>query len=307
MITSVFGKSKPINFILCAGIIFLYFVKYLFSVDKEVNVDMLAHEVPVVILLLFSVVMVDFIVKKNDLTQKNDYAFFFFTIFLGLFPGIFSNVKIVCILILLLLAFRRIISLRRLNSVKLRIFDATMYITLAVLLDSWTIIYLLILYIGIMVYVSNDYRNWLVPLVGFIGFIAMYYVYQYLADQSVLTSALFQFDTKISYSLTNIRRILLHAFIIVLFSVNFVIFFLKIKTYSSQKKVSFLLSNLLFFIGIIYVLFAKNSTQNTEILLLFPLTILVANILQNIENKRITNGIALLLMLVSLLFNFYPN
>jgi hypothetical protein len=249
----------------------------------------------------------DFIVKKNDLTQQNDYTLLVVTIFLGMFPTIFENLTIVCIHVLLLLAFRLIISLGSLRNVKLKLFDASLYISIMILFDSWAVLYLLIIYAGIMAYVSSDYRNWLVPFVGLLGVISMYFGYLYLTDQNLLTNALWQFELKINYTTTNYSRIALHFFLTLLFIINFVIFFLKYKTYSSQKKISFLLTKVLFFIGITYVLFAKNSTLNTELLLLFPLGIFMANLLENIENRRIGNILILLLIIVSFFFNFYTN
>ena len=305
MITSVFSKSKPINFMLCTILIFVYFVMYLFSSDKTFVLDMLTLEVPIVFLLLFSLFMIDFIIKKNNFTQQNDFTLLFVTIFIGLFPDIFAHLEIVCVYILVLLSFRRIISLRTLNSVKQKLFDASLYIALAVLFDSWMILYLFIIYLSIVVYVSNDYRNWLVPIVSFLGILFIYIVFLYFTDKNILTSPLFQFDLKINYSTTAYRRILLHVLILLLFSINFVIFFLKFKSYSSQKKTSFLLIKTLFFIGAIYVLFVKKNMPNTEILLLFPVAISMANLLENIANRRISDLLVFSLMIVSFIFNFY--
>lgn len=266
---------------------------------------MLTVEVPSLFLLLFSLFMIDFIVKKNDFTQQNDFALLIFTIFIGLFPTIFAHVKMLCIHILILLAFRRIINLRSLHSVKQKLFDASLYIAIAILLDSWMILYVFIIYIAILVYVSNDYRNWLVPMVTFFGTLCIYTSYLYLTDESILTDPLFEFDVNINYSTTNYRLIILHLLITLLFCINFVIFILKYKTYSSQKKIAFLLSKVLFFTGVVYVLFAKNSIHNTEIVLLFPLAISTANLVENIENKRISDMLLFLLMIVSFIIVFF--
>ncbi|MEM6718272.1 MAG: DUF6427 family protein [Bacteroidota bacterium] len=307
MITSVFGKSKPINFILCIGLLLAYFVMHLFSANKAFGFGLFSLEIPIVLLLIFSLLVVNFIVKKNDLTKQNDYALLFATIFIGFFPSIFENSTILYIHVLILFAFRRIITLGSLRSVKQKIVDAALFIGVAILFDSWIVLYIAIIYLGIVLYVSEDYRNWLAPIIGLIVVVGLYTVYLLLTEQSILTNPLFQFDFKINYSATNYRRIALHLGITLLFCINFVLFLLKYKTYSSQKKTSFLLTKMLFFIGIIYVLFAKNITQNTELLLLFPLAIFMANMLENIANKRIANGIVLLLMIVSFLFNMYPN
>lgn len=305
MITSVFGKSKPINFILCAVLLLVYFVIYLFSVAKAVGLELLTAELPVVLLLLFSLFMVNFIVKKNDLTEQNDYALLVFTLIIGFFPSIFQQINIVLIQLLLLFAFRRIITLGSLRSIKQKLFDASLFIGLAVLFDFWIVLYMTIVYLGILLYVSSDYKNWLVPFIGFGVVVMLYIVYEYLTKSTILTNSLLEFDAQINYSTTNYRRIALHFVIAFLFSINFVLFFLKYKTYSSQKKLSFLLINMLFFIGVFYVLIAKNSIQNTEFLFAFPLAVFMANLLENIENKRIGNSILIILMIVSFFFNVY--
>ena len=305
MITSVFGKSKPINFIFCAVLLLIYFVIYLFSATKAIGLELLTAELPVVLLLLFSLFMVNFIVKKNDLTEQNDYALLVFTLIIGFFPSIFQQINIVLIQLLLLFAFRRIITLSSLRSIKQKLFDASLFIGLAVLFDFWIVLYMTIVYLGILLYVSSDYKNWLVPFIGFGVVVMLYTVYEYLTKSTILTNSLLEFDTQITYSTTNYRRIALHFVIAFLFSINFVLFFLKYKTYSSQKKLSFLLINLLFFIGVFYVLIAKNSIQNTEFLFAFPLAVFMANLLENIENKRIGNSILIILMIVSFFFNVY--
>lgn len=266
---------------------------------------MLTGEIPVLILLIFSLFMVDFIVKKNNLTEKNDYVLLLTTLFLGWFPSIYSNIKIVAIYILILLAFRRIVSLRTLNNIKQKLFDASLYISVAMLFDSWVVIYFIIIYLGIILYVSNDYRNWFIPIVVYAGAVILYMGYQFLTDQSILTNELFAWKLNLNYSTTDTKRIFLHLIILALFSISFVVFLVKYKTFSSQKKLAFLLSNSLFFIGIMYVIFSQDLLLMTEILLLFPLSISTANLLQNIENKRISDALLFLLMIVSFCFYLY--
>ena len=305
MITSVFSKSKPINFVLCVVVVLAYFVMHLFSAEKQIHLDMLTKEILVFFLLIFSLFMVDFIIKKNVLTQKNDFALLFITIFLGWFPSIFSHVPIVAIFVLVLLAFRRIVSLRTLNKVKQKLFDASMYISLAMLFDSWAILYFIVIYLAIILFVSSDYRNWLIPILVYAGIIVLYFMYQYIVGQELFTDQLFSWKLTIAYPITSTKTILLHTAILLLFAVSFVVFLAKYKTFSSQKKLAFLLTQILFFVGIFYVVFSQNTTQIPEIVLLFPLAVSMANLLQNIDNKRMSNSLLILLMIVSFSFYFY--
>lgn len=305
MITSVFGKSKPINFILCSGILLIYLVIDLFTIDKSIGVDLLLDKAPAFILLVFLLFIVDFIVKKNDLSQKNDYALFITTISIGLFPSIFDHIEIVLICVLILLAVRRILSLRSLHSVKQKIFDSILFISLAFLVDSWILVFVIMVYVAILTYVSNDYKNWLVPFVGFFTVFILYATYQFYYDQNILTNWLFTIDFAGKYSIVNYAKIILHSSICFLFFINIVVFLLKSKNYSSQKKSSFLLIITMFFIGLFYVLFTNNLSDNQAILTLFPIAVLTANSLENIDNERLLNILLLILTIVSLIFNIY--
>src|SRR5690606_40814388 len=79
--------------------------------------------------------------------------------------------------ILVLLALRRIVSLQTLNESKLKIFDASLWIFIATLFESWTILYFAMVYLAIIWYVSNDYRNWTIPLIALLTVTILFYTY----------------------------------------------------------------------------------------------------------------------------------
>ncbi len=77
MITSIFNKSKPINFVIVIIITFLAFV---FVNIKEVNdafsILFLVERLVLLLISIFSIFLLNFIVVKNKLTESEQLSYF---------------------------------------------------------------------------------------------------------------------------------------------------------------------------------------------------------------------------------------
>ena len=119
MIASLFSKTRPINYVLILIMLFSCFFLYQFQVPKEgFTSGDLFSKIIIFLLLLLSFFLVNFISLKNTLTQNDNYAILLFFVFILLFPSVLNNIKIVLSNVFLLLALRRLISLKTLNSSK---------------------------------------------------------------------------------------------------------------------------------------------------------------------------------------------
>lgn len=143
MITSVFKKSTFANYILVVLLLVFFFSFYQFN---EVNVAQKVTDIYqkslIIIVLISSLFLVNFIVKKNGLTKISSFAILFFVLYLALFPSVFGNLKLVLANFFVILAIRRMISLQTLKSPKEKIFDASLWIFVASLFHFWCILFL---------------------------------------------------------------------------------------------------------------------------------------------------------------------
>ena len=79
MISSFFGKTKPINYIVLAILLFLfYFTDVFFQIGEQRINQVIALELLLFTVLLFSVFTINQIVRAEKATESNSYAMLFF-------------------------------------------------------------------------------------------------------------------------------------------------------------------------------------------------------------------------------------
>ena len=140
MITSVFKKSTPLNFILVVILMLVFFLIYQFQDLTWTNsVGSILKKAGLCIILLASVFIANFIVKKNGLSKDSSYTILFYFLFLLFFPSVLNNLNIIAANFFILLALRRLISLQSLKASKEKIFDASLWIFIAALFHFWSI------------------------------------------------------------------------------------------------------------------------------------------------------------------------
>ncbi len=287
MITSIFKKSTILNYSLIVVLLIVFFVLYLNNGSVQVTTSLgLIGVSKLIVLLLASFFLVNFMVKKNGLTKNSCYTVLFFLLFLMLFPQLFIDTHLLFANFFLLLAMRRMISLQTLKAPKEKIFDASMWIFIASLFHFWCILFIFIVYLSILFHVSRDYRNWLLPFIAFIvvavifGLTSMVYNPKWI--HQVLSQTQVDFEWQyLTYSYQNMAMIL-YSIIGVYFLLTAVFSLTNrpLILQASYKKmiVAFLIGGLLFMM----------SPDKNSSLLLFsfmPLAVMGTNNIEYSPNK----------------------
>jgi len=114
--------------------------------------------------LFFSVFIVNFIVKRNKVTGVNSFAILFYGLLMVVFPETLLDSNAIFCSFFLLLATRRLISIRSLKNIKFKIFDATIWVLVSSLFYDWALLFLILVLAAIYFYEPKNIRNWLVPL-----------------------------------------------------------------------------------------------------------------------------------------------
>ncbi len=157
MLTSFFGASKPINFaVIILSVVLFYSGYYILSDYYELTALSILSRFLILLLYLFSLGVLNFVVKRNTLTKRTTYIIFFFACFTMAIPQTFFNVNTVFSGLFVLLALRRIISLKTENDQKKKIFDAAFWIAIASLFFFWALLFLVVLYFAIVFYAPNE-------------------------------------------------------------------------------------------------------------------------------------------------------
>lgn len=305
MIASLFSKTRPINYALVLIMLFSCFFLYQFQISNEdFPSGDLFSKIIVFLLLLLSFFLVNFISLKNTLTQNDNYAILLFLVFILLFPSILNNIKIVLSNVFLLLALRRLISLKTLSSSKEKIFDASFWIFLSAIFHFWSILYILLVFISIVFHSGKDYKNWILPFVSFFCVWILYIATSlilydnYSINKDVFEVSFNFFDFKNSY-----ENMTLAAFvsISVLFFASQTIDYQNkpLNMQSSYKQIYFA-----FILSIGIYVFSANKSNDLLLYSFAPLSILGANMFEKMENS-IYKEVSLYLLLGVGLFFFF--
>jgi hypothetical protein len=305
MIASLFSKTRPINYALVLIMLFSCFFLYQFQVPT-VNFTSgdLFSKIIVFLLLLLSFFLVNFISLKNALTQNDNYAILLFLVFILLFPSVLNNIKIVLSNVFLLLALRRLISLKTLSSSKEKIFDASFWIFLSAIFHFWSILYIILVFISIIFHSGKEFKNWILPFVSFLCVWILYIATSlFLFGNYSINKAVFQvsfnfFDFKSVYQNMALS---LFVSISVLFSASQTIDYQNkpLNMQSSYKQVYFA-----FLLAVGIYVFSANKSNDLLMYTFAPLAILGANMFEKMENSIYKEVSIYLLLGVGLFFFF---
>lgn len=306
MITSVFKKSTLLNnalvVILLLTFFFIYQSRDLFT---TIFTNGFSKTATIVLLLLTSFFLVNFTVKKNNLTKNSSYAILFFLLFLLVFPSIFNNLNLLLANFFLLLAIRRLISLQTLKAPKEKIFDASIWIFIASLFHFWCILFILLVYISIFFHVSRDFRNWLLPFVAFFATAVIFFFFALAFDKTWITHIINQTQTnfQLDYFTNNYQNIALSFFVVTalyfLFSLVFSLTNKPLILQASYKKMIFGL-----LIGITVFLISPDKNNEMLVFTFMPLSVMCTTNIEYSQSKMYQE-IVLFLLIAGSSFSYF--
>ena len=307
MITTFFRKSTPINYAFTVLLLIFFFTFFQINASvSTVNSNSIYEKALIIIMLLSSLFLVNFIVKKNGLTKNSSYAILFFILYLALFPSIFGNLKLLLANFFVILAIRRMISLQTLKSPKEKIFDASLWIFIASLFHFWCILFLFVIYVSIIFHVSRDYRNWLIPFIAVGAGAIIFVLFSLIFDQNWVehlikqTEMNFQWD----YFVNNYKKIALTLF--ALFGIYFV--FSMIFTVGNKPLVlqaSYKKMIVSFFIGVLVFLFSPDKSNAILVFTFLPLSVLSTNNIEYSQNKTYQEIVLFTVAIITISIYFF--
>ena len=306
MITTIFSKSRPFNYILVTVLLILFFFLYQFRiVDWMQSMESVGKKAVLLSLLIGSLFISNFITKKNSLSKDNTYPFLFFFIFLILFPTTLGNSNLIISNFFILLALRRLISLQSLVAPKEKIFDASMWVFLAALFHFWSILFIILVFLSIALHVARDYRNWVLPYIAFFTVATLYVVFGLLYDTKLFShlmyDAAFSFD--FDYFTNKYQNIALsiYAAITVLFLFSQIVALPSkpLIHHNSYKKII-----MAFFIGFFIYLVSPGKNNSILIYTFMPLAVMATSYFEGIKIKWTQEVTAIIVVGLSFLSFF---
>jgi hypothetical protein len=302
MLANFFSKSKPVNFILIIVLFLIYYVLDNF-IYRSVEINFETFVVLPLYLGLFF--LYNFIISKNKLTKDDSYAFLLFVVGLGCLPELNVAYIILVKYFVLFLFLRRIYSLRTLKSVYEKLFDSGLWLGVLLLISPEYVLYLFLLFIAVLLFIKVTFRTIVIPVLGFLTPIFLFFTYNFYVDTLDNFYQLFDIEFSLDFNSYNssFYTVSLVAFGLVTF-ISILLRSGRIFSVSNRFKRSWslLLLHLLVALCSLFLIDAKDGTELIAILI--PSTILIANWVQSVERKLIVNTILLLFLAISFVIHF---
>ncbi|RFN59149.1 DUF6427 family protein [Marixanthomonas ophiurae] len=306
MLTSFFGKSKPINFVIFGMVIFLgYVFGALVQVKNPLDFSQLLISLFFIGWAIFAIFLLDFIVRKNDLTYKNTYTVLLFTCFLITLPVIFLDRNILLANVFLLMAFRRLASLSSEKNTERKILDASLWITVATMFYFWSILFFIPLFFSILQKPEINHKLFIIPFIGFITIFILSTSFHLMVDDSFLWIIEWIPSVSLNFSAYNNIKILLPAAIMATFLIWALPFrLIKIASLSKKEKPNAILLLITLAICMVIALFSPQKTGAELFFIIAPLSVIVTNYIENVQEARFKEGLLWLVVLVPIVLLF---
>ncbi|MEH6536906.1 MAG: DUF6427 family protein [Psychroserpens sp.] len=287
MISNFFSKSKPIHYIVVSLMLLLVYVVNKFKIlTTDIDVIVALKQLGLFLICLLSVFVFDFLVTRNNLTKKNSYNIVLFVLFFAILPQTILNSQIVVANFFVLLALRRLISLRTQKDIKKKLFDASFWISIATLFYFWSSVFFVLVFAALLIYAITDLKNYLIPILGIATVAVILISYLIINEIDIVSFATGSFDFSLDFSALNSKPIIVGSTILLSFGLWALFYYIKnIKSQMKSYRPSFKLIIITVILGLVIIAVGPSKDGREFIFLFAPLSIIMTNYLEVISEK----------------------
>ena len=304
MLTNFFGKSKPINFIVLFLVFFCaFFLNSFHSFSaSEMKPFFMVEKTVFFLVLTFLLFGVNFIISRNKLTLDNSYALLFYLLVISFFSKYLYDYQVFLEYFLHLFFLRKVYSLQTLKEVFKKLFDAGFWLGVMCLMNPFLIVFSLLLFTAIIVHKRVRFQTLLIPVIGFLIPIFLFFTYSFwIGELSLFT------DKFIFYTTYDFSRYQEASFLAPLGVLSFFLLFaIFMKTGSAfsvnnrfRKSWILLLSHLFTSISYLFITFDRDGSE--LLIAAFPVAVILANGFESIQRNFLKEIGLILFVLIALL------
>jgi len=302
MLTRFFSQSKPIQLVFLLAYLGLSYGMYAVFHFSELT---FLNSFLGGIAILSCAFLIDFIVKKNKFQEQHSYSLLMFCVLCNVNQVIFKSPIEILGLLFILLALRRLLSLKSQIDISKKLFDAGFWVFWAVLCNPTHWLLLLLILVAAVFYAGHHFKYFLLGFLGFVcGLIlhlATALVFEDTAPNYLNLLPNFDFKIDLRHDLPQ----LINLYVLIVLGIVLVIFMSPIYRplkLNQQRNLSLLLISLILYT--IYSLFSANFKPINFMFISLGLAFLTGNILQIKGLKLIYKELFLWLMIGLGIFQF---
>ena len=300
MITTFFRTSKPHHYFI---FLFVLFSMHVFQRLGLLGQEFQGHNYVVEIIDLFALFgilfLVVFIITKNNLTQNNSLAAAYFCLFTVVIPEVISTHEILVSNLFVLMAYRRIFSMRTGLNLKKKYLDATLWLCISALIYPLAILFFAPLFLAIIQFQSDKLKHVLVVIFGIISMALLVFLSHQIFETTLPWDGFSK--QSIGFDFTSFKDLFLLTSLGLFAILSAWAIFALFNERISKSKFRFTFITLIFMcvIAITVVLISNPKSPTQLLFMLFPLSVLFANISEISQLRWISDIIMIILVLLT--------
>lgn len=279
MLATFFSRSNPTQYILIIFLVIIYIVLKFNTSNFIINELIFTAS----LFITISYAITKFIISKNSLSKKNSYGLICLFVSICLVLEINFSYKIAISAFFLLLALRRMLSLRSPININKKVFDTSFWLLISSFFYPSTLIFFTLLIVTLILYAHLNLKNILIIIFSTISAVSINYLASFL------------------YSYNIDLTIFIESYLLDFNKINFTYYF---DTKTNLLTLSFLLFLLLFFLSYIWSSFIKTNERRRSTSLIILISICSFLIIDPLKQ---TSYIFLLFPYVVLISKFFEN
>ncbi|GAA4309998.1 DUF6427 family protein [Christiangramia aestuarii] len=265
----------------------------------------LLEKLAVLLVLVLSLLVLNFIAKKNELTKRSAYKTLLFAIFAVSFVSLLRNESVIIANLCVLFGLRRIISLKSHIAVQKKIFDAAFWICIASLYDFWSVLFLILVFFAILNFASS-FRNWLVPFVAILAVALLTVCFHLLAyDQFYSFTDWFQASNFDFSKYGDLKLLIPLSVFLTLLLWTLIQYFSAIQKASINRRPVLSMILLSLIISAAVAIFSPTKNGSELIFFFVPLSIIASNYFDSKKDRIFKEVILATLILMPVVVAFF--
>ena len=255
-------------------------------------------EKPLLFLVFFATVI--FINIKNNLSFDNIYVFLICILLIGFFPSVLNINTVFYGNLALLLFLRKVFSLQSSVQSFKKIFDAGLWLGISFVLEPFSIVFGILLYLSIYLHQHLNFRKVIIPIIGFLLPVFLFFTYCFWFDKTAIYLNIFDWFTYYDFTLYREYRFLIPISIFCVFIfLSIVIKTPKTLAVKTDFRKNWILILFNFICALVLLITVKERNGSEFLYLFFPVAVIIANLIEVYEKKWFSDVFIALLILFS--------
>ncbi|RLD28166.1 MAG: hypothetical protein DRI75_07575 [Bacteroidetes bacterium] len=254
--------------------------------EGSLNFILFLKQIGLYSVVLASIFVLDFFVSKNSLTKRSSYKILLFSLFIAILPVTIQIDNVLISNLFVLLAIRRIISLRSNKDVKKKLFDAAFWIGIASLFYFWAILFFILVFAALFFYSINNFKNWIIPFIGLLTVIIIIISYSIIESNQFTDFNNYLDAISFDFATYNVLGLIIGITILTSLGLWTLFFYIRnLKNKIKRQRPSHILIIVALLISVANVLIVPNKNGSEYIFMFAPLSIIMANYIESIKEK----------------------